>query len=442
MRILSDVPTAKLGAMRVESILLVLALITACEDAESSDGAGLQGDMGDAEAPRAAANDDSSSSQASVTDEMNATSGGAMQDNPTPERGDASGPTAPVGQAEDAGLPEGSNSNETPSGETETPHDDIADSDGGPDTVRGDAVRDDTVRDDTVRDDSESPEDAGTTDAERFSDSGRNPSPEGGTPFIAPCMDYACDVDVVRLILDVNGHVDIEVSNVIGAQATNTRVSTLYLTDVDHFGALPNGVSVLPPEIGRLSGLDMLYLTDGSLTELPAEMANLTNLTRLDVIEQDLDHFPMVLLDLPNLTHLTLDGVPIAELPREIDEMTMLGSLWMNGTLLEALPDELTNLTSLYQMSFVSGRLARLPEAIGNLTALSRLYFWNNQLESLPASITQLTLSDLRVGSNRLCRVPESVANWLDEYAEVDWDQQQFSDAEHTTPCEVIHSAE
>jgi hypothetical protein len=265
---------------------------------------------------------------------------------------------------------------------------------------------------------------------------------EAAAETFTPCTDYDCDLAVIRQILDANGHFDIDASAVVSPQGDNTRVTSLSLVDSNNFGSLPGGVSVLPPEIGRLNGLGILFLTVGTVRELPAEMAHLENLRRLDVIEQQLDHFPDVVLQIPSLTSLTLDRMPIADLPKEIANLPQLGSLWMNWTLIERLPDEIAGMTSLSQTSLVGNRLTSLPADIGHLPNVDRLYLGDNQLDLLPESITQLEPSNLSVNNNQLCGVSASVANWLDQYAEDDWDEQQFSDVVARSPCEVVRTAD
>jgi hypothetical protein len=59
-----------------------------------------------------------------------------------------------------------------------------------------------------------------------------------------------------------------------------------------------------------------------------------------------------------------------------------------------------------------------------------------NHLESLPPSLTRLSLDDLDVQDNKLCEVPQDVADWLDDHARP-WEE-QYADDERTTACDVV----
>lgn len=78
-----------------------------------------------------------------------------------------------------------------------------------------------------------------------------------------------------------------------------------------------NYFSQLPPEIGQLSNLRELYLYHNALTELPPEIGQLQNLVKLDIHHNDVLQYPYEITQLNNLEILNLSGSDtiLAELP-------------------------------------------------------------------------------------------------------------------------------
>jgi Leucine-rich repeat (LRR) protein len=83
------------------------------------------------------------------------------------------------------------------------------------------------------------------------------------------------------------------------------------------------GLTELPTEIGNLTNLQFLYLSDNELTHLPSEIGNLTNLLQLHVYRNQLISLPPEIGNLSNLETLALNGNQLASLPPEIGGLTI-----------------------------------------------------------------------------------------------------------------------
>jgi Leucine Rich Repeat (LRR) protein len=64
----------------------------------------------------------------------------------------------------------------------------------------------------------------------------------------------------------------------------------------------------LPPEIGNLTNLTSLTISNSELTALPSEIGNLTNLEILDLRSNRITELPSEIGNLTNLRWLPLDG--------------------------------------------------------------------------------------------------------------------------------------
>ena len=150
----------------------------------------------------------------------------------------------------------------------------------------------------------------------------------------------------------------------------------------------------LPPEIGSLTGLQRLVITNHELRgPIPAELGLLTELQELDLFANALSEaIPSELGQLTNLTRLSL----------ELNRLT------------GPIPLELGQLTSLRELRLRANRLSGpIPAELGQLGNLGQLWLNYNQLTGLvPAEFGQLArLWELRLEHNELTPcLPESLA--------------------------------
>ena len=169
-------------------------------------------------------------------------------------------------------------------------------------------------------------------------------------------------------------------------------------------------LSTLPPEIGQLTALTTLHLSENQLSTLPPEIGQLTALTELYLGGNRLRELPGEIGQLTALTTLFLSSNQLSTLPLEIGQLTLLATLNVINNHLSTLPPEIGQLTSLTTLNFNNNHLSTLPPEIGQLTALAELYLDNNDLCALPPEIGSLTkLTDLILNNNQLNMLPPEI---------------------------------
>ena len=162
----------------------------------------------------------------------------------------------------------------------------------------------------------------------------------------------------------------------------------------------------IPPELGRLDALKVLYLTDGTLEgPIPPELGNLSNLSDLRV----------------HGNHLS------GSIPPEMGNLSNLRDLHLGDNHLSGpIPPELGNLSNLTWLALYANRLTgSIPSELGNITFLNNLGLFNNQLTgTIPTELGNLEhLDALLVHENNLTGcIPEG----LREVQDLQFDQNEL----------------
>ena len=167
---------------------------------------------------------------------------------------------------------------------------------------------------------------------------------------------------------------------------------------------------MLPPEIGQLTTLENLDLSETQLSELPPEIGQLTALQSLNLGNNRLSELPPEIGRLTALQNLDLRQNELRELPPEIGQLTALQNLYLNGNRLSTLPSEIWLLTALQRLRLSANQLEVLSPEIGRLTSLRDLYLNRNRLKVLPSQIGRLTtLQTLDLSANQLTALPPEI---------------------------------
>ena len=181
----------------------------------------------------------------------------------------------------------------------------------------------------------------------------------------------------------------------------DTRISCI---DLDGLASCASGsringnnlTGVLPPELGNLSNLVYIDLSNNRLSgNIPPELGNLSNLEGLELNSNQLNG--SIPTELGNLSNL---------------EVLKLSYNELNGSI----PTELGNLSNLEVLELSYNELnGSIPTELGNLINLTHLNLFNNKflVGSIPLELGNLiNLTDLNIGSNQLTGgIPPELGN-------------------------------
>ncbi len=182
-------------------------------------------------------------------------------------------------------------------------------------------------------------------------------------------------------------------------------------------------LEALPPEIGQLTNLECLGLSDNLLESLPLEIVRLTNLKRLFLADNQLKSLLPEIGLLTNLEELNLGNNQLKSLPPEIARLTNLKKLNLGNNQLKSLPSEIGQLTNLASLDLHGNRLESLPSEIGRLTILGTQNLVRPLMERalqktgalrFQMQIQQkvlLTYEHLRIDDNPLKSPPAEIVN-------------------------------
>ena len=211
-----------------------------------------------------------------------------------------------------------------------------------------------------------------------------------------------------------------------GVMMENGRVVVLELDEFEMTGAVPaeigqltslvqlnlsdNQLTSVPAEIGRLTSLEVLGLDGNRLTSVPAEIGQLNSLKTLYLKDNELTSVPAEIGQLTSLERLSLSDNELTSVPAEIGQLTLLQVLHLYNNQLTSVPAEIGQLTSLTRLSLGGNQLTSVPAEIGQLTLLQWLFLNGTRLTSLPAEFGQLTsLEQLNLRGNLLTSVPAEI---------------------------------
>ncbi|MDV3351612.1 COR domain-containing protein [Leptothoe sp. LEGE 181152] len=186
-----------------------------------------------------------------------------------------------------------------------------------------------------------------------------------------------------------------------------TNLMVLYLSQ--------NQLTSMPKELGQLTNLMVLYLSQNQLTSVPKELRQLVNLTWLDLSQNQLTSVPKGLGQLVNLTWLDLSQNQLTSVPKELGQLKNLTRFECSRNQLTSVPKELGQLKNLTRLECSNNQLTSVPKELGQLNNLAELYLSNNQLTSVPKELAQLiNLTELFLDQNQLTSVPKELGQLAD----------------------------
>ncbi|MEM7530934.1 MAG: leucine-rich repeat domain-containing protein [Chloroflexota bacterium] len=170
----------------------------------------------------------------------------------------------------------------------------------------------------------------------------------------------------------------------------------------------------IPDELGELTSLEKLSLSDVGLTNLPSSIISLTSLVELDLSYNELTTLPDAFGNLDSLAELSLESNQLITMPQQLNDLDnlrilsirdnkfnveltwdLLKSLDLSEPYLSAIPDEIDELTKLDKLELEHNLWNTLPSTIVNLTILTELDISSNQLITVPSEITYIDVFKL-----------------------------------------------
>lgn len=151
------------------------------------------------------------------------------------------------------------------------------------------------------------------------------------------------------------------------------------------------GLTTFPTEIFTLAdSLEILDLTGNQLTSLPPDLGRLTKLRIIFCSQNQFSHLPAVLGDCPNLSMIGFKANQIKHIDEAAIPTTHLRWLILTDNALTQLPKSLGNCPQLQKLMLAGNQLSALPESLVNCQALELLRISANRFSALPAWLFEL----------------------------------------------------
>jgi len=134
-----------------------------------------------------------------------------------------------------------------------------------------------------------------------------------------------------------------------------------------------NNISVIPPEISKLTKLKNAYLSFNCIEKIIPEICNL-NLKRLELGWNAITIIPPEISNLINIQRITLNNNGITKIPPELGKLTNLKELFLNNNKITEIPIELYQLTKLNTLDLEQNNITKVKFAPTLIKFLSKIH--------------------------------------------------------------------
>lgn len=169
-------------------------------------------------------------------------------------------------------------------------------------------------------------------------------------------------------------------------------------------------VYAIPPQIEKLSNLNMLYITTTLFEKLPPEIGSLTKLRKLFLsYNPELTTLPYSVAKLSSLNSILIKDNPKLKIPDSLFSHPYLENIAVSGQNITKIPLQIYKLNNLKTLVFKNNKISTVSASISSLTSLTTLDFSINQLKDFPAVDKLVNLEDLNLSFNQLKKLPKGI---------------------------------
>lgn len=190
-------------------------------------------------------------------------------------------------------------------------------------------------------------------------------------------------------------------------------------------------LKMISPNLGKLTKLETLIITNTSLENFPSEIEQLEKLKLIEITScskvdltnlyfaRNIEILKVIsskqktilpsINNLKNLKLLDFSYNQIVSIPIEFAELTSLISFHINYNELIEIPAEFAQLLNLEVASFKNNKIEKVPKSLGTMGKLKELNLTNNNLNSLPSELVNLqnNIIIFKIEGNPLNDIPE-----------------------------------
>lgn len=214
--------------------------------------------------------------------------------------------------------------------------------------------------------------------------------------------------------------IDIDLSPFINIDSTFKTLGKI--KGLEELYLFDNNWTYIPETIRCLKRLNTLYI-DGhmDLTQLPESIKKLRRLEEIAINncpKVDLKKSIELLTQLPKLEHLDIGFTKEVQIPENIRQLRSLQSLWISHSELKEIPESIKHFPKLKQLYLSSNKISQIEFSQGDLPELESLFLDNNTLKEFPPPLQHLkNLKRVYLNNNWNIKIPKNmeIFNHLDE---------------------------